>query len=141
MAACAGGWRATGRLWAASYYAKARAEIAEDERRARAKERRAQAGSQTRAICDAHLPPARCLAADEGTSTVVTTAYVVPTCESLAEREHPGPYQEDWRRGCEESADSRSRGLRFPRATATTPRGGYSGRVGEGEDYVPTVIA
>lgn len=100
--------REQGRLWAASYYAKARAEIAEDERRALAKERRAQAGSHRRAACDAHLPPARCLAADEGTSTVVTTAYVVPTCESLAEREHPGPYQDDWRRGCEESADSRS---------------------------------
>ncbi|WP_275460780.1 hypothetical protein [Streptomyces noursei] len=95
-----------GRVWAASYYPKARAEVAAEDRRRRERELRAWEERRGRAGCGAGLLQPGC--ADTGGPLRTTFyAYLLTSCSQVAGREHPGWYEEDWRRGCEEGRHAR----------------------------------
>lgn len=93
--------REEGRAWAASYYPKARAEIAAEERRRRVQEQTAWRERHRQAGCGAQPQSRWCLPADH-VPRLVVRAYALTACDGMAERKHPGWYAADWRRGCEE---------------------------------------
>ncbi|MCZ0976149.1 hypothetical protein O1L55_42485 [Streptomyces albulus] len=94
-----------GRVWAASYYPKARAEVAAEERQRRERDLRAwENGAGEPAAGGAAA--ARCLTRASRCSTTFY-AYLLTRRGQAAGREHPGWYEEDWRRGCEEGRRAR----------------------------------
>ncbi|KUL46013.1 hypothetical protein ADL22_10845 [Streptomyces sp. NRRL F-4489] len=100
--------REEGGAWAASYYPKVRAEIAAEERQRRAEQQSAWEEQRRRADCRTRLQQVICMPAGQAPKLVVR-AYALPSCDRMARRKHPGWYQEDWRRGCEERRRSGSR--------------------------------
>ncbi|GAA2671986.1 hypothetical protein [Streptomyces lunalinharesii] len=95
-----------GRAWAAAYYPKVRAEVAAEERQRREREQRAQEERRSRPGCGSGLPQPGCPDAG-GPLFTKLRAYRLTPCSQVAGREHPGWYEEDWRRGCEEGRRAR----------------------------------